>query len=377
MVFGFPGRTNQYLPSPAVEEIVEKLNPAKISIRENALGIIDKYMRADEEVRLKYASKFARVANYWKKWIGESQGLEKSKAIEKKKKLEANFQNRTADKYKNILPEFEKMYAANIDYAYTRDYYSEVTSRNIELLRTVGVTDRLVKAYESGGEEGYNGFKARLVPFLDGFYKDYIAEIDRDVFAALVEMYADNVDQMYQPATVKNAKATNAIEALADKIYKTSMFVNKEKIMSLLDMDPAEAVKGIKADPAHQLYKEWSSLYNEKVAAPYNENKTKIDSLQRIYMKAQMETFTKKRFWPDANSTMRITYGTVDGYNPRDAVRYQPFTYLDGVVEKYVPGDYEFDVKKKLLDLHAAKDYGQYTDKTGKVPVCFLGTPKG
>jgi len=98
MVFGFPGRTNQYLPSPAVEEIVEKLNPAKISIRENALDIIDKYMRADEEVRLKYASKFARVANYWKKWIGESQGLEKSKAIDKKKKLEADFQSRTADK---------------------------------------------------------------------------------------------------------------------------------------------------------------------------------------------------------------------------------------------------------------------------------------
>ena len=374
MVFGFPGRTNQYLPSPAVEEIVEKLNPAKISIRENALDIIDKYMRADEEVRLKYASKFARVANYWKKWIGESQGLEKSKAIDKKKKLEADFQNRTADKYKNILPEFEKMYAANIDLAFTKDYYSEVTSRNIELLRTVGITDRLVKAYEANGESGYNGFKARLVPFLDGFYKDYISSIDRDVFASLVDMYVENVDAKYQPSTIRVAKSTNMIEALADNIYSNSAFVNKDKLMALLAENPAAAVEGIKTDPAYQLYKEWSTLYNEKVAAPYNANKTKIDSLQRIYMKAQMETFTNKRFFPDANSTMRITYGTVDGYNPRDAVRYQPFTYLDGVVEKYVPGDYEFDVKKKLLDLHEAKDYGQYTDKTGKVPVCFLGT---
>ena len=374
MVFGFPGRTNQYLPSPAVEEIVEKLNPAKISIRENALDIIDKYMRADEEVRLKYASKFARVANYWKKWIGESQGLEKSRAIDKKKKLEADFQNRTADKYKNILPEFEKMYAANIDLAFTKDYYSEVTSRNIELLRTVGITDRLVKAYEANGESGYNGFKARLVPFLDGFYKDYISSIDRDVFVSLVDMYAENVDAKYQPSTIRVAKSTNMIEALADNIYSNSAFVNKDKLMALLAENPAAAVEGIKTDPAYQLYKEWSTLYNEKVAAPYNANKTKIDSLQRIYMKAQMETFTNKRFFPDANSTMRITYGTVDGYNPRDAVRYQPFTYLDGVVEKYVPGDYEFDVKKKLLDLHEAKDYGQYTDKTGKVPVCFLGT---
>jgi len=316
MVFGFPGRTNQYLPSPAVEEIVEKLNPAKISIRENALDI----------------------------------------------------------KYKNILPEFEKMYAANIDLAFTKDYYSEVTSRNIELLRTVGITDRLVKAYEANGESGYNGFKARLVPFLDGFYKDYISSIDRDVFASLVDMYVENVDAKYQPSTIRVAKSTNMIEALADNIYSNSAFVNKDKLMALLAENPAAAVEGIKTDPAYQLYKEWSTLYNEKVAAPYNANKTKIDSLQRIYMKAQMETFTNKRFFPDANSTMRITYGTVDGYNPRDAVRYQPFTYLDGVVEKYVPGDYEFDVKKKLLDLHEAKDYGQYTDKTGKVPVCFLGT---
>ena len=374
MVFGFPGRTNQYLPSPAVEEIVEKLNPAKISIRENALAIIDKYMRADEEVRLKYASKFARVANYWKKWIGESQGLEKSGAIAKKKKLEKDFQMRTDAKYKNILPEFEKLYAANVDLAFTRDYYGEVTSRNIELLRTVGVTDRLVKAFESGGEEGYNGFKARLIPFLDGFYKDYISKIDRDVFVELVGMYADNVDAAYQPMTVKNAKANNKIDELADNIYTHSIFIKKDRAMEIINMPAAKAVEVIKMDPAYQLYKEWSNLYNERVAAPYNTNKTKIDSLQRIYMKAQMETFTKKRFWPDANSTMRITYGTVEGYNPRDAVRYQPFTYLDGVVEKYVPGDYEFDVKEKLLELHEKKDYGQYTDKTGKVPVCFLGT---
>ncbi len=289
MVFGFPGRTNQYLPSPAVEEIVEKLNPAKISIRENALAIIDKYMRADEEIRLKYASKFARVANYWKKWIGESQGLEKSGAIAKKKKLEADFQSRTADKYKGILPEFEKMYAANVDLAYTKDYYSEVTSRNIELLRTVGVTDRLVKAFESGGEEGYNGFKARLVPFLDGFYKDYISEVDHDVFAELVNMYAVNVDEGYQPRTIKMAKASNTIGELADNIYSNSVFVKRENLMALLGMPAARAVDGIKNDPAYKLYKEWSTLYNDKVAAPYNVNKTKIFQMLIVRCVSHME----------------------------------------------------------------------------------------
>ena len=140
-----------------------------------------------------------------------------------------DFQNRTAEKYKNILPEFEKMYASNIDLAFTRDYYSEVTSRNIELLRTVGITDRLVKAFDSNGEKGYDGFKARLTPFLEGFYKDYISNIDRDVFASLVKMYADNVDKKYQPATIVYANASNEIEALANKIYSSSIFVSQDK----------------------------------------------------------------------------------------------------------------------------------------------------
>lgn len=374
MVFGFPGRTNQYLPSAAVEQIVEKLNPAKISIRENALEIIDKYMRDDEEIRLKYASKFARVANYWKKWIGESQGLVRTKAIQKKKDREALFNKRAAKKYQGLVGEFDKLYADNEELAFTRDYYSEVTSRNIELLRTVGITDRIIKAYEASGVDGYMGFKSRLVPFLEGFYKDYNSTIDKEVFNRLVEMYAEAVNPEYIPEQLAKAKKANSYSLLSAGIYTNSIFVDQDKLLLTLNGDPAEAVKTIKADPAYTLYKEWSTLYNEKVSAPYNANVSKIDSLQRIYMKAQMETFNDQRFYPDANSTMRITYGNVQGYEPRDAIYYKPVTYLDGVVAKYVPGDYEFDVNQKLLDLHASKDYGQYADSTGKVPVCFLGS---
>ena len=137
MVFGFPGRTQEYLPSPAVTEIVESLNPAKIEIRETALNILDKYMRQDEETRLKYSSKFARIANYWKKWIGESTGLKKTKAIEKKQQFEKKFTSALPkdSPYRNILPEFEELYEERAPYAYVRDYYSEVVNRNIELLR--------------------------------------------------------------------------------------------------------------------------------------------------------------------------------------------------------------------------------------------------
>lgn len=375
MVFGFPGRTNQYLPSAAVEQIVETLNPAKISIRQNALDIIDKYMRADEGTRLKYASKFARVANYWKKWIGESQGLEKSNAIQKKKDKEQMFMKKANSKYSNLIPTFDKLYDEIEPYAFAKDYYSEVTSRNVELLRTVGIINRLFRAYEASGEEGWESFMPRLMPYLERFYKDYDSSIDKEVFARLAEMYGENVDAQYAPNELVRAKGLkNGYALLADRIYDNTAFTSLEGVKSLTALGPQEAFKKVQDDPAYKLYKDWSAIYQDKVSAPYNATKAQIDSLQRIYMKAQMETFYNERFYPDANSTMRITYGNVSGYEPRDAVYYKPITYLDGVIAKYKPGDYEFDVNEKLIDLYNKKDYGQYTDATGKVPVCFLGS---
>lgn len=375
MVFGFPGRTNQYLPSAAVEQIVETLNPAKISIRQNALDIIDKYMRADEGTRLKYASKFARVANYWKKWIGESQGLEKSNAIQKKKDKEQMFMKKANSKYSNLIPTFDKLYDEIEPYAFAKDYYSEVTSRNVELLRTVGIINRLFRAYEASGEEGWESFMPRLMPYLERFYKDYDSSIDKEVFARLAEMYGENVDAQYAPNELVRAKGLkNGYALLADRIYDNTAFTSLEGVKSLTALGPQEAFKKVQDDPAYKLYKDWSAIYQDKVSTPYNATKAQIDSLQRIYMKAQMETFYNERFYPDANSTMRITYGNVSGYEPRDAVYYKPITYLDGVIAKYKPGDYEFDVNEKLIDLYNKKDYGQYTDATGKVPVCFLGS---
>jgi len=139
-------------------------------------------------------------------------------------------------------------------------------------------------------------------------------------------------------------------------------------------MDPAMGVEKINSDKLVQMSQKWRQHYNKEIAAPYSAYRTQIDSLQRIYMEALPKAFPDKRFFPDANSTMRVTYGQVNGYKPKDGVCYTPVTYLDGVVAKYKPGDYEFDVSDKLLDLYEKKDYGQYADTNGKVPVCFLGS---
>ncbi|MBT8234312.1 MAG: S46 family peptidase [Saprospiraceae bacterium] len=378
MVFGFPGRTQEYLPSPAIEQIVNTLNPAKIGIREKALGILDKYMRTDEETRIKYASKFARVANYWKKWIGESKGLKRTKGIAKKQAFEKSFMDALPpnSKYKNILPTFEKLYAEMEPLAYVRDYYSEVTGRNIEVMRVISIAQRLVDTYDNNGEDGYNAFKQRVIPFLDNFYKNYDANIDAEVFEALTEMYVENVDSKYVPKSLMGLvdEDTKLDNGRSPDLFSKTVMADRTRMMAVLEMTPDAAIRSLKRDPAYRFGKEWKELFDSEVAAPLSTIQFQIDSLQRVYMDAQMKTFPNRTFYPDANSTMRVTYGKVAGYEPVDAVLYQPVTYLDGVIEKYKPGDYEFDVDDKLLELYETKNYGQYADTNGKVPVCFIGT---
>lgn len=377
LVFGFPGRTNQYLPGVAVEQTMNTLNPAKIKIRDTALKIIDKYMREDEEVRIQYASKFARVANYWKKWIGENQGLKSTDALGRKAKFEADFvQNNKSKNGKALLTSFNKAYTDIEEVALTRDYYQEIAIRNIELLNMQRAIRALVNRYTENGEKGYTDFLPRIKGYLDGFYKNYQPSIDQEVFAALTEMYGSEVKEKFVPKTLKKAAmmSKEGYRALADDIYSTTLFTDHGKVTKLLELKPEEAIAKIKNDPAYKIGVEWETLYNSSIAAPYSSQKNQIDSLQRIYMQSIIETFPNKKFYPDANSTMRVTYGQVKGYKPKDAVCYTPVTYLDGVIEKYVPGDYEFDVTDKLLELYDTKDYGQYADTNGKVPVCFIGS---
>ncbi len=368
LVFGFPGRTRQYLPSHAVKQTLEVLNPAKIQIRENALDIVGKKMREDAEIKLKYASKFASIANYWKKWIGESLGLEKTNALDKKRAFEKELVSRNPE-VKRYLKEFDQYYSEIEPYALVKDYYSEISGRNVELLRVASITKRLLDRYENNGEDAYNGFAQRVIPFFESLYKNYDPNVDKLVFESLIEMYKENLDAKYVPAGLRGSA-----QALADKVYSNSILADGDKLLSLLKGAPKDAMSMLSNDAGYQLYTDWSALYNEKAATKYSAINAKIDSLQRLYMKSQMLAFPEKKFYPDANSTMRVTYGQVNGYEPKDGVWYNPVTSLGGVIAKYVPDDYEFDVHPKLIELYQDKDYGQYADSEGKMPVCFLGS---
>lgn len=373
MVFGFPGRTNEYLPAVAIDQIVNKLNPAKIKIRENALKIVDGFMRNDPEIKIKYASKYARIANYWKKWIGEGQGIEKSNAIAQKRNLEKQFSKIVNEKdlsgYKTILSDFEKRYQEIEKTSLAYDYWVEIAYLNVELLQATFRAYQLEQAYNSGNEAAFEEAKKSVESRYKGFYKNYSPKVDQPVFETLLKMYVKNTPKEYLPNNFQNVN----ISEKANEIYSNSAFVSLQKANELLQGSPKEIIEKLNKDVGYQFGKKMHQVFYNKILPNHQATSLKIAAVQKKYMKALKEIFPNKRFFPDANSTLRVTYGQVKGYQPKDGMVYNNTTYLKGVIEKYKPGDYEFDVPKKLRDLYESKDFGNYAEN-GKMPVCFIGT---
>ena len=375
MVMGYPGRTQEYLPSFAVEQIVNDLNPAKIEIRDAALKVQDGFMRKDNAIKIQYASKYAGVANYWKKWIGETKGLKKSNAVAFKKDFEKKFQERVnkagkQSEYGTLLSDFEKNYNEIKPYAIAKDYFTEVVLRNSEILSFGYRLYQLEQVYNSKGDQAFTDRKNNLIAGFEGLYKDYSAPVDEKVFEQLIHLYATKSPKQFLPESIQ--KINPAVSARL--VFDNSKLTNYNGLKELLNGDAKSVVERMNQDPAYQLVKLIADSYQKIVAPKFDEINIKNIALQRTYMKGIMEFFPNDRIFPDANSTLRVTYGQVKGYKPSDAVVYEPVSYLDGVIEKYVPGDYEFDVPKKLIDLYYAKDFGNYADKNGKMPLAFIAT---
>ncbi len=374
LVFGYPGKTNEYLPAVAIAQIVNELNPAKIEIRDHALKVADGFMRKDNAIKIQYASKYASIANYWKKWIGETQGLKKSDAVAIKRKQEIAFQEKVVkagkqSEYGNLLSDFEKNYNEIAPYALARDYFSEVALRNTELLSVGYKLYQLEQVYNTKGEQAFTDRKNNLVTGLGDFYKDFNPNVDKKVFEQLINLYSTKAPKEFLPSNLSNINATD----LATEIYGQSKLVDYDGLKALLSGDSKTVLANLNEDKGFILIKNMADKYLKDVAPKYDEINLRITALQRTYMKAQLELNKGARIFPDANSTLRVTYGKVKGYAPKDATLYSPVTYLDGAMEKYIPGDYEFDVPAKLIDLYKKKDYGQYGEN-GKMPVCFIGT---
>lgn len=377
-VFGFPGRTTEYLPAIAVEKIMKETDPAMISVRDVSLKVLDEKMRTDNATRIKYASKYARIANYWKKWIGEVEGLEKSNAVQKKRSYEQEM-IRKNPAIKTTLDALEKAYNAQAPYSLHRAYYSEIV-RNAETFTLANLYSNYVKSYEAGKADAkmVNALKERL----SSIYKDYDGTLDAKVTAKVLALYVAKTSPQFMPKDFAVLKDADRNFGIIENLSKTSVItgrgsVNGANAVSNIDQlfeNQSALVQNLKNDPLMQMFGAFKTSYLTTTEQKFDEYQTEIDALQKKYMAQLLDTDKNRKFFPDANSTLRVTYGQVKGSEPRDAVSYHYQTHLSGVMEKYVPGDYEFDVPKKLIQLYDTKNYGIYKDAGGDVPVNFTAT---
>ncbi len=381
MVYGFPGRTTEYLSSFAVNMIMNETDPAKVKIRATRLEIWDKDMKASDKVRIQYSAKYASIANYWKKWDGEIRGLKKADAINKKKLFEQDFllkvntDDDAKGKYGTLFSDFEKMYGELSPWSKQRDYHSEAIM-GIEAVNIASYFYDVVDALKSGKKTvdiQKNIDKIRSDAII--FYKDFNAATDEQICAAMLKIYINNIERDKQAVIFSEIekKYKGDFKKYAKDIYAKSIFVSEAKVMEALK-DLEKNYKKIEKDPVYKLMYSCMSKFRQEVLPKYLELDAKINSLNRTYMKAMRELVTTKKYYPDANSTLRVTYGKVSGYFPKDGVHYAFYTTLDGVMEKENPALDEFIVFPKLKELYKNKDYGQYANKKGELPVAFCAS---
>ena len=383
LVFGFPGRTNEYLTSWGVDEIYSVDDPARVKVRTALLKIWEADMQASDKVRIQYSAKYAGIANYWKKWQGEMRGLKKLDAVQRKRQQEVDFTKWVAAdptrqaSYGTLLADLHKNYDQEHDYVLARDYVTEAAfgTELIRFANTYGVLAELVanKAPAADLKAAIDKFR----PGIGNFFRNYNAPTDQKVAAALLRLYTENTPATLLPDYVKTLKSQNITAEswtqFANKLFLQSKLTNQAAAEKMLDEVAAGNIANLMADPAYQFASAVQNTLKNQIQPTYQLNADNITLLQRTYVAALRKWQTTRTFYPDANSTLRVAYGKVAGYRPADGVQYSYFTTLDGLMEKADPTNPEFMVSPRLVELYQKKDYGAY-GVHGTVPVAFIAT---
>jgi len=384
MVFGYPGRTQEYLTSYAVDMIKNKINPHRINIRKNIIDIMSADMEKDRAVRIKYASKYAGVSNYWKKWMGENRGLEILNAVSKKEETEKqliDWINGSKDriaKYGNLLPEFKKLYSEYTPYKLAEEYFYEAIWRmeSVKFSSKMATFSRKAKKNTAEDIESLKKYGMH-------FFKNYNLSTDKKLFKTLFKLYYENAGNDFQPEVVNMFKTfahfdldnETILNNYVDYYFANTFYLNEEKFFDFIEKYSygSESNIEITETPAYNFFYDFVNVYYANIKPSTEKYSSKINKKTKLYMRALMEADTNKIFYPDANFTLRIGYGQVDTYEPRDGVLYDYFTTLDGVIAKVNPEIYDYNVPKRLIELYHKKDYGRYAED-GKVHVCFIAS---
>ncbi|MHA7112243.1 S46 family peptidase [Sunxiuqinia elliptica] len=375
MVMGYPGSTNRYKSSFGIEFTMNGTNQARIDARGEKLEILKGYMGTSQKAGIQYASKHARSSNYYKYSIGQNKGLKALRVIENKKAIEKEFTN-----WVNADSERKAKYGKALDlieeaYEDTRDeeayeYLVETMVRGPEIFYFSYGAKGLYEALKQDNQERIKSNAEQLKAELDEFFKDYDAATDAKVTGALLKVYDENVISAYLPTffNLVKTKYKGDFDAFASKMFEKTVFADKATLSEFL---AKPKLKTLQKDMAFQTALEVFDMMSI-LGSKMNETTEQLLTGRRLFVAGLMEMDKDKKFYPDANSTMRLTYGKVGDYVPRDGVHYSYFTTLKGYIEKEIPGDIEFDVPAKLKELYYAKDYGQYADADGTLHTCFI-----
>lgn len=374
MILGYPGSTQRYYTSYEVKEIMNISNPNRIKIRGIKQEIWMADMMADQKINIQYASKYSSSSNYWKNAIGQNTQLEKLNVIDKKEAIEEQFNTwMKADvdrqqKYGTALGLIKNSIESRADYQNAYEYMNECIS-GCEIFSMQRYGRRYVAAVDLGSE----GMLASIKSATQEAYKDYSASTDRKSMKAMLKLFREDIDPKYQPdfyAKIVDKKFKGDIDKYVDNMFDKSIFSSEESVMAFFEK-PSEEL--LEKDPAYifatSISEMAQSVYNELVK--YDEDLAKG---QRLWVAALKEMTPEKTEYPDANFTMRLSYGSILDYDPKDAVTYKYYTTLQGVVDKYIPDDYEFNLPQRMIDLNNKKEYGRYGSKNGYMPVNFLTT---
>ncbi len=378
MVYGFPGRTQEYLFSDAVDMTMNQSDPDRVSLREKRLGIMNRFMKANDTTRIANAASYASVANYWKKWMGEMQGLKKFDAVNKKKDFEKKFLELLSsdpaekEKFTKIFNEFHSLYADYKVYQKQNDYLNECLM-GFGAMALARNADKLIATVKKAGPENMAKEMNKPYPDIEKFFKTYNKAMDKALCRSMLEAYALGVEKKLRVPAMDSLLSAhqNNYDAITDKIYNESVFVNKEKYLAALKNTD---LKVLENDISYRLWKSISAYYSVHVTPKANAIDSKLLGMYKLYLDKLTKVYKDKKFYPDANSTLRIAYGKVKPYKPRDGVIYTYYTTLDGMMEKEDPNNDDFIVFPKLKDLYNKKDYGRYADKDGTVHISFIAS---
>ena len=373
MVMGYPGTTNRYRTSTEIKYTMDVVNTVRISAREAKLNIIKDYMATSQKARIQYASKFARSANYYKYSIGQNAGLQALNVISKKQAIESDFLKwvsqspERASKYTGVLDTIKAAYVS-VDEKVASQYAREALLSGAEIFMFSAEANALYQALKANDKEKIESSTKRIRTAMEDYFKDYDANTDMKVAGTLLKLYSDKVSKKYMPSFFElvNSKFKGNFNLYAEKLFKTTVFADKAKLEAFLNKP---SLKVLEKDMAYTGMKSIFEAYNKIMQDMVRS--TGMERARRLFVEGLNEMNKDVAHYPDANSTMRLTYGEVNGYFPRDAVYYDHFTTLKGYAEKGIAGDVDFDFPQKVVDMYKAKDYGQYADKDGSLHTCF------